>query len=102
MVGVGRTVNAAPALATPPTVTTTMPVVALAGTGTVMLVSDQLVGVALVPLNVTVLVPCIGPKFAPVIVTGVPAAAEVGVRLEMLGAADTACAMISTAEKFHW
>jgi hypothetical protein len=44
-------------LATPPTVTTTLPVVAANGTGTVMLVALQLVGVASVPLNVTVLVP---------------------------------------------
>ena len=47
-----------PLLATPPTVTTTLPVVAPAGTGTTMLVADQVVGVAVVPLKVTVLVPC--------------------------------------------
>jgi hypothetical protein len=44
-------------LATPPTVTTTLPLVAPAGTGTVMLVADHALGVAAVPLNVTVLVP---------------------------------------------
>jgi hypothetical protein len=44
-------------LATPPTVTTTLPVVAPAGTGTTMLLADQVVGVAAVPLKVTVLVP---------------------------------------------
>jgi hypothetical protein len=33
----------------------------------------QLVGVAVCPLNVTVLAPCAEPKFAPVIVTEVPA-----------------------------
>ena len=35
-----------------------------------MLVALQLVGVAVVPLNFTVLVPCVAPKFAPAIVTG--------------------------------
>jgi len=53
----GMTVNAIPLLGTPPTATTTLPVVAPLGTGTMMLVALQLVGVAGVPLNVTVLVP---------------------------------------------
>jgi len=44
-------------LATLFTVTTTLPVVAPLGTGTVMLVSSQLVGVAVTPLKVMVLVP---------------------------------------------
>jgi len=81
----GTTVKLTPLLATPPTVTTTLPVVAPAGTGTLMLVALQLVGVALVPLKVTVLVPCVAPKYAPVMVTGVPAAPDVGLRLVMLG-----------------
>jgi len=37
-----------------------------------MLVLLQLVGVAVMPLNVTVLLPCVEPKFVPVIVTAVP------------------------------
>jgi len=53
----GVTVKLTPLLATPPTVTTTFPVVAPAGTGVTMLVALQLVGVAAVPLNLTVLVP---------------------------------------------
>src|SRR3984893_15519270 len=52
-VAVGTTVNDTPLLATPLTVTTTLPVVAPAGTGTTMLVADHDVGVAVVPLNVT-------------------------------------------------
>ena len=44
-------------LAVPPTVTTTPPDVAPDGTGTVMLDAPQLVDDAVVPLNVTVLVP---------------------------------------------
>ena len=75
-----------PLLATPPTVTTTLPVVAPAGTGATMLVALQLVGVAEMPLNLTVLLPCKAPKFAPVIVTDVPNNPEVGFRLVILGA----------------
>jgi hypothetical protein len=71
-------VKTTPLLATPATVTTTLPVVAPAGTGTTMLVALQLVGVAAVPLNVTVPVPCVAPKFVPVIVTGVAMAALAG------------------------
>jgi hypothetical protein len=51
------TVNGTPLLATPPTVTTTLPEVAFVGTGTAMLEAPQLVGVAAVPLNVTALEP---------------------------------------------
>jgi hypothetical protein len=46
-----------PLLAAPFTVTTTFPVVAPVGTGTTMLVALQLVGVPVVPLKLTVLVP---------------------------------------------
>src|SRR5688572_16113809 len=57
----GTTVNVTPLLASPPPVTVTGPVVAPLGTGTVMLVSLQSVGVAVTPLNETVLVPFIDP-----------------------------------------
>jgi hypothetical protein len=50
-----------------------------------MLVLLQLVGVAVVPLNVTVLVPWVGPNPVPVIVTEVPTGPEVGDRLVMCG-----------------
>jgi hypothetical protein len=87
MLGAGTvTVKLTPLLAWPPTVTITLPVVAPIGTGATMLVALQLVGVAAVPLNFTVLVPCEAPKFAPVIVTGVPAVPDVGDTLVMLGA----------------
>ena len=89
MVGVGSTVNGFPLLATPLTVTTTLPVVAPVGTLATMDVVVQLViVVAVVPLNFTVLVPGVAPKFVPVIVTDAPAAPEVGERLVMLGAAN--------------
>ena len=78
MVGGVVTVKSTPGLAIPPTVTTTFPVVAPEGTGTVMLVELQFVGVAAVPLNVTVLVPCGFPKLFPEIVTGVPTGPDVG------------------------
>jgi hypothetical protein len=66
---VGGTVNVAPLLDWPDTVTTTGPVVAPAGTVVVILVALQAVAVAAVPLNATVLLPCELPKFVPVIVT---------------------------------
>ena len=80
------TVNVTPLLAVPPTVTTTLPVVAPVGTGATMLVALQVDGVAAVPLNLTVLVPCVAPKFVPVIVTDVPTGPDVGFRLVMVGA----------------
>src|SRR5215467_5339635 len=89
MLGATVTVKLTPLLARPPTVTTTLPVVAPDGTGTTMLVADQLVGVAVVPLNVTVLVPWVAPKFVPVIVTEVATGPLVGDRLVMLGASVT-------------
>jgi hypothetical protein len=74
------TVKFTPLLAMPLTVTTTLPVVAPFGTGTVTLVALQLVGVATMPLKVTVLVPWLAPKFEPVMITGAPIAPEVGLR----------------------
>jgi hypothetical protein len=98
MLGAGTvTVKLTPLLAVPPTVTTTVPVVAPAGTGTTMLVALQLVGVAVVPLNLTVLLPCVAPKFVPVMVTGVPTNPDVGFRLVMLGAGVALFTLIATA-----
>lgn len=74
-----------PLLATPPTVTTTFPEVAPAGTFTTMPVALQLVGIAAVPLKVTVLAPRVDPKLVPVIVTAAPTGTEVGFRLVMFG-----------------
>jgi hypothetical protein len=85
MRSVGVTVKLQPPLATPPTVTTTFPVVAPTGTGTTILVPLQLVGEAAAPLNITVLLPCVDPKFVPVMVTGVPAMAGLGEMPLMLG-----------------
>ena len=66
--------------------TTTLPVVAPAGTATAILVLLQLVAVAAVPLKVIVLLPCAAPKFVPVIVIGVPTAPELGLTELIVGA----------------
>ena len=80
------TVKDTPLLATPPAVTTTLPVVAPVGTGMTMVVAFQLVAVpAGVALNVTVFVPCEPPKFDPLIVTAAPTCPDVGFRLVMFG-----------------
>ena len=79
------TVKPTPLLLCPPTVTTTLPVVAPLGTATAMLVALQLVGVATAPLNVTVLAPCVAPKFPPAMATRVPTTPDVGLRLETIG-----------------
>lgn len=50
-----------------------------------MLLAPQEVGVPTVPLNVTVLLPWLAPKFAPAIVTDVPTTPDVGVRVLILG-----------------
>jgi hypothetical protein len=87
---VGTTLKIAGLVATPPdVVTTTLPVVALGGTGTMMVkpFGFQVVGTAGVPLNVTVLLPCDEPKFVPVIVTDLPTAAEPGDTLVIVGVA---------------
>jgi hypothetical protein len=85
IIGFCKTVKALPALASPPAVTTTGPVIAPAGTGVTIEVALQLVGVAAVPSNVTVLAPCEAPKFEPVIVTDVPASADAGTMLVIVG-----------------
>lgn len=89
MLGGTSTVKGPPLVDRLLTVRMTFPVVAPLGTGTTIVVALQLVGVAAVPLKVTVLVPCDAPKFIPVIVTEVPTGPEVGPRLVMLGGTST-------------
>jgi hypothetical protein len=79
------TVKLTPLDSTPDTVTTTFPVVAPLGTDVLMLVAVHPVTVAAVPLNVTVLPPCVDPKFVPVIVTGVPTGPLLTLKLEIAG-----------------
>src|SRR5262249_5940552 len=85
--GVGKTVKFTPLLSTPLACTTTLPVVAPDGTVVTMEVDVQLVGVAGVPLNLSV--PWAEPKFVPVMVTDVPTGPELVERLVMLGAGTT-------------
>jgi hypothetical protein len=73
------TVNGTPLLAMLPTVTTTLPVVAPAGTVADMLLALHEEVDAVTPLNFTVLVPLVAPKFAPAMVTVVPGKPEFGV-----------------------
>src|ERR1700678_1343721 len=84
MFGVARNVNVLLLLDTPSTVTITGPVVAAAGTGTTICVPYQVCGVAVAPLNVTVLVPCGEPKSVPEIVTNVPTGPDVGESVVMV------------------
>jgi hypothetical protein len=65
MLGAETTVKLFPLLAVLETVTTTFPVVAPVGTVATMLVALQVVAVAEVPLNFTVLLPWGEPKFVP-------------------------------------
>jgi hypothetical protein len=88
ILGAGTTVKVTPLLLVELTFTSTGPVVAPEGTAVeilVLLQSDTLAGV---PLNVTVLLPWLDPKFAPVMVTAAPTAAELGDKLVMAGADD--------------
>jgi len=87
--GAERTVKLTPLLLAPDAVTTTFPVVAPDGTCTAILLALQLVAVAVVPLNATVALPCVAPKFVPVIVTAAPTAPDGIERVEMLGAGTT-------------
>lgn len=75
-----------PLLASPPTVTTILPVVVPTGTVTPIPVLLQLPAVAAMPLKVTVLPLCVAPKLLPVIVTAAPTGAAAGEMLVMLGA----------------
>jgi len=83
--GAGTKVKLTPLLDVPETLTTTLPVVAPDGTVATIVVEFQLVAVAVVPLNLTVLLPWLDPKFVPVIVTVAPNAPAVGDRLVMVG-----------------
>ncbi|SRR6266436_2604499 len=95
----GMTVNVTPLLEVPDTVTTTDPVVAPAGTGVTMLVSLQLEGTAVTPLNLTVLLPWLAPKPDPAIVTEAPTGPLVGVRLLMVGPRPNAGSILETDKR---
>jgi hypothetical protein len=97
------TMNLSPLLDTPPTFTTMFPVAAPVGTVTRMLLEFQVVGVAEVPLEVTVLVPCVDPKLTPVMVSKLPGAPASADRLVIRGAVEGLVAgNTSTAAKSNW
>lgn len=86
IIGAATTVKGELLLGTELIATATLPVPAPAGTVATIDVGLQLpIEVAAVPLNFTVLVPCVDPKFVPVIVTDAPTAPVVRDKLVMLG-----------------
>jgi hypothetical protein len=88
ILGAATTVNGLPFEASPPTVTTTFPFVAPLGTVAAIDVDVHPVTVvAVIPLNFTVLVPCVVPKLVPVIVITAPTAPLVGDKVVIVGAA---------------
>jgi len=74
------TLKTKPLLFTLDSLTTTLPVTAPTGTEVTMAVSLQSPTVAVVPLNATVLLPCVAPNPVPEIITGVPTGPDTGVR----------------------
>jgi hypothetical protein len=71
--------------ACPPTVTENVPELAPEGTITTMPLSLQLVAVALVPFNATVLLPWLAPNPLPLISTGMPTTPLDGKMLVIVG-----------------
>ncbi len=72
-------------LGTPPTVTCTGPLGAVAGTVTTICVSLQLTIEAAWPANVIVLAPCVAPNPLPLIWTWTPTGPSVGMSPAMTG-----------------
>jgi hypothetical protein len=96
MLGATTTVNGEPLLRIPPTVTTTLPVVAPAGTVATIEFAFQLaIDVAFVPLNVSVLVPCVEPKPIPMTATELPTAPTEGDTYAMLRGPTTRTRFVS-------
>ena len=85
MVGGGITKSMALVAVLPPTVTVIFPVVALEGTRQIMVVVVLEVTPAIRPLNLTALLLGFVLKFVPVMVTKLPGAPDVGVKLVMVG-----------------
>jgi hypothetical protein len=102
IVGGGTTVKETPLELTPAATTTTLPVVAVAGTTATMLVALHAVTVADVPLKVTVPEACGPPKFVPVIVTDAPGAPVVRDRPEMEGGPVTVKPALFESTPFTW
>src|SRR6267378_3044739 len=91
-----------PLLGMPDTVTTAYPEFAPEGTVTVILVAFQLVAVAVVPLNATVLLPCVEPKFVPVIVTEAPMSPEVEDKPAIFGQLQASAPTLENIDGLLW
>lgn len=92
---IGPTVKLAVLVAEPPEVVTlTLPVVASAGTATVMVVAVEAVGTIGLPLNFTTVAPL---RLVPVIVTTVPGAPTNGVKLVMVGGPEVVVVTVKVA-----
>src|SRR5438876_9173551 len=74
-----------PLLATPPMVTTTLPVLAPPAIFTTIIATTHLYAVSLHDALPILLVPCVAPKLTPVIVTDVPRTPDVGLDRVRLG-----------------
>jgi hypothetical protein len=83
----GATAKLFPLLFTAPATTTTLPLVAVAGTVVTMVVAVHVVAVAVVPLNLILPIPWGEPKFVPVMIKEAPTAPVVIDKLLMVGAA---------------
>ena len=82
------TVNDTPLLDNPPAFTTTIPVVAPAGTlATIPFVAHEVVTAETLP-NITAFAPCVAPKLIPAIVTDEPTLPLVGESDTMYGVGD--------------
>src|SRR5215467_5074918 len=92
VVTTGGIAKAAGLLERPPTVTTTSPEAAPAGTGTVIADVVQLAGTAATPPKLTVLAPWTAPNPLPMMVTTAPIA---GKRLEMAGTTANATVLLT-------
>lgn len=93
------TVNGTLLLGRPPTVTIMLPVVAPPGTFTVMLIALHALAVpAETPLNVTVLLPWLDPKFDPEMVSVEPAVPEFALNPEIAGGGIAVTVRLSGAE----
>jgi hypothetical protein len=79
------TVKFAPLLVIPETVIATLPDVAPEGTWAVTVLLFHVSGIARMPLNCTVLVPCVAPKFEPVMTTVDPTRPAVGDKETIVG-----------------
>ena len=99
--GGGTTVKLTPLLLPPAVFTVTLPVVAPPGTvATIEIALQFAMEVAFAVPKKTVLVPCVGPKPPPLIVTDAPPAPEVGDKVLMAGITVNVTPLLATPATF--